>query len=74
MNQLVVTDFSMLEQFRAIVGEAEVRDGAGKLVGKFVSPSPATNVTYPLSDEERERRDHSPARPLSEIWKSLGQA
>ena len=68
---ITITDPNLLAQLAAATGLVELRDPAGKLLGRFESGQ--SGVKSPIPDEEinRRRQHHKDGKPLSEILDRL---
>ncbi len=71
----LVLDRATIDKFRAVVGNAEIRDEQGTLVGFFspaATPETVDQYECPVSEEELLRRSREGGgRPLADILRDL---
>lgn len=74
MTKLIVDD-AMSAKLNTVQDQVEICDRKGRTLGHFLPEVlyRQMRADIEISDEELDRRRREPARPLAEIWKSLGR-
>lgn len=78
MSKLIADD-ALRSKFGGLAGPLEVCDEAGRTLGHLLPDDLYRELVHAwadaqISDAELNRRRAEPARPLAEIWKSLGRS
>jgi hypothetical protein len=73
----VTLDAISIATLQSIVVPTKVCDASGKVMGTYIplaaqDDEESGQLRPPLSTAEYQQRLEEPARPLTEIWKSLG--